>query len=369
MIAEEKRNVRNSPSEVNKMKKKSYVLLSFLLVITFALSACAQKQYSAYEGETNTLYESTYNLYWTDDSHFITARLDGVMSIYEVNESNHNEITLTDSFATPESNPITTLAKSKEDEYIVSDGTDKISVFTAKGSNVTFKSTLNYDTGSGPLNSGTYADGYFVSGHDNGDILFWKDNGDGYTLEGYLSLKSPNKLDSPYDIHNIRCIQGVGEGKVVTCAEDGDICLVDVNKQAIINRIRYRSNNPKRGMNYLYYDNGYLLTTNCAVDKEENLNLYKIENDEIKMLDSIRVVHDTSRNNILSNTVYLKDGKFLVATSEGYIFRGVIDNNKLTVQEYLGNGTDTLAPVFSLNPKTSMLAYSLYDISVCKIDF
>ncbi|MBQ0041504.1 MAG: hypothetical protein KBS56_05690 [Clostridiales bacterium] len=351
------------------MKKKSYILLvPLLLVVLMALSACAQEQYSPYEGETSTLYELTYNMYWTDDSHFITARVDGTMSIYEVDKSNHNEITLIDSFATPEMNPITTLAKSKENEYIVSDGTDKMSVFTCTGSDAVFNYTLSYDTGSGPLNSGTYADGYFISGHENGDILFWKDNGASYTLEGSLSLQSSKRLDSPYDLHNIRCIQAVGEGKVVTCAEDGDICLVDVNKREIINRIRYRNNNPKRGMNYLYYDNGYLLTTNCTVGKEENLNLYKIENDDITMLDSIRVVHDTGREDVLSNTVYLKNGKFLVATSEGYIFSGIIDNNKLTVQKYIGNGTDQFAPIFSFNPETSLLAYSLYDISVCEMD-
>lgn len=76
------------------------------------------------------------------------------------------------------------------------------------------------------------------------------------------------------------------DGIVITAAEDGDLCLVDVASMRVVHRQRYNPD-AQPGLNGLALHGDLLLATNCTVGTgERNLWLYRINRAGLTLLDS-----------------------------------------------------------------------------------
>lgn len=180
-------------------------------------------------------------------------------------------------------------------------------------------------------------------------------------------MRSPDPITSPYKLWNVRGIAVWKNGIVATGAEDGDICLLSVPDGKILTRIRF---NPaaQRGINSLSIFKDYLIVANCSVGpNDKNLWLYRLENSQITLIDSINLLKDISLPQAYNFSVQLAPiGEgiyFLASTQEGLLWLGSIMKDKLAVITNKKIACDGGAAI-AFQPKTWMLSVIAFDITL-----
>jgi hypothetical protein len=206
--------------------------------------------------------------------------------------------------------------------------------------------TLRYDCAVGVANSGALVRGsagpLLVTGHASGRLLIWEANATspGFTLVRTLNLRSPDPVPSPYRLWNVRAVQAWRGEIVVTGAEDGDVCLVDVTAGRILCRRRY---NPaaRRGINDLAVLENVALVGGCSNGTDDsNTWAFALEApSEIEPLAHVDLVADPSRAQVFNFSVELAPAGerilFFCATEEGLLWVGELRGGALEVPERL----------------------------------
>ena len=203
------------------------------------------------------------------------------------------------------------------------------------------KECLLYDETVGVANDGTTTEIagvlYFISAHANGYLLVWQveKEREAFTLLHTLDLRSPDPIQSPYPLKNIRGVERWNPGFVATGSEDGDICLVNIVEGSIRARMRYNET-AQRGINDIDTCGDHLLLSNCSVGPDDkNLWLYRIHEKGFELLDSVNLKVDPARNQVfnfcIDQAVVGEKQYFFSATQEGAVWIGFVQEDRLVL--------------------------------------
>jgi hypothetical protein len=226
--------------------------------------------------------------------------------------------------------------------------------------------TLRYEGAVGVANSGALiqrsARPLLVTGHASGRLLIWKATArsPGFTLVRTLDLRSPDPVPSPYRLWNVRAVRAWRDEIVITGAEDGDLCLVDVGAGRILCRRRY---NPaaRRGINDVAVLENVALVGGCSVGTEDsNTWAFALRSpSEIEPLAYVDLVADPSSPQVFNFSVELaRVGErtfFFCATEEGLLWVGELRGGDLQTLERLPVSSGLGAAV-SVQPEGGTLA-------------
>lgn len=225
---------------------------------------------------------------------------------------------------------------------------------------------LQYHSEIGVASSGTLIrDGessFFVTGHASGRLLIWETDAAArdFALVRTVDLRSPKPVPSPYRLWNVRAVQTWRESIVLTGAEDGDLCLVDVADGRILCRRRY---NPgaRRGINDVALLDDVALVGGCSVGaSDSNTWAFTLEpGNGIEPLAHIDLVTDPTLPQAFNFSVELarvgEQTLFFCATEEGLLWVGELADGLLQVRERI-RVSASLGAAVSLQPGGDTLA-------------
>jgi WD40 repeat protein len=316
-----------------------------------------------------TTYSMAQEVRWLDQDTFAIGRWDGSLTIFTCPERSDGAPTISAAFAAPSSSGVemicrvlpTLFASSNDSGSIVI--WDKASV-PFRVDEVRVKRVLRYDPAIGVANDGavtTIGDArYFVTGHASGFLLVWQVSGvDEFKLLDQIDLRSPEPISSPYALKNIRAVEALTPGRVVTGSEDGDIRVVDVTCGTTLTRVRYNAT-AQRGINDIDICGNYLAVANCSVGPDDkNLWLFRIDGIDLTLLDSINLktnAHSTQVFNFCVDQAVV-DGQHMLfaATQDGVVWLVALKGGGLGL---LGaqNVSTTFGAALSYNPDSRLLA-------------
>ena len=323
--------------------------------------------------EIGRIYNQAQKVKWLDKELFAVGRWDGTLTIFRAPlVAGSGGPRIVQSMTAPAATPLEMIDMLPPKWLVTSNTTGSIAVWTSERGSFQLKRIIRYPDQAGEFNSGAWVQrgkqAWYVSGHANGRLIRWRIDERSYLVpEGMIDIRSPDPIHSPYPIKNIRGVVHWRNGIVITGAEDGDLCLVDIVAGKVIFRMRY---NPtaQRGINGLALSGELLLVTNCVVGaSEHNLWLYRLATGRIALLDSVYVVTDSALSDIFSMDSILvpnEDGRyrFLVSTGEGLLWHGRIDHDKLQPVGYRITGHTGVAPVINYQPDRHLAAVADFDI-------
>lgn len=290
--------------------------------------------------DLGTTYSMAQAVRWLDEHNFAIGRWDGTLTVFHRTDGPTGTPIISAALTVPSLAGIEMIARIKRSLFASSNDARSIIVWCADGSlkeGIRIKETLFYEEMVGVANDGTTTEVddvlYFVSGHANGYLLVWKVEGDGeaFKLLHTLDIHSPSPISSPHQLNNVRGVERWNPGYVVTGAEDGDLCLVNVVDGVVVARMRY-NDTARRGINDVDTCGDYLILSNCSVGPEDkNLWLYRIHGGGFELLDSTNLKVDASQfqvfNFCIDQALIGNKQYFFSATQEGFIWIGVIENN------------------------------------------
>ncbi|MGH7499716.1 MAG: hypothetical protein ACREL3_12795 [Gemmatimonadales bacterium] len=293
---------------------------------------------------------------WVDQDSFAIGRWDGTLTLFRLPDAPRGAPVIESAAITPAwvgVQMITPLdanvfATSNDSSSIIIWEMDRIS--SAPGSELpnagatllTRRAVLHYDQAFGVATNGAEMrlDGrqYFASGHESGHLLIWRavDGVEAYALERVVDIRSPTPVPSPYPLRHVRGVVDWHNGVVVTAAEDGDLCLVNVRSGVVLARVRYNTA-AQRGVNDVALLGNLLLVANCSVgDDDQNLWLFRLAPpDRILPVTSINLRRDASRKQVFNFSVELASRPngvvFFAATEEGLLWMGDIQSDRFHV--------------------------------------
>jgi WD40 repeat protein len=271
----------------------------------------------------------------------------------------------------PSAKPPEMVVSISHEVFVTSNDGSSLAVWVSKKAQYVLAGTARYDPKYGVANSAallrTAGKQWLVTGHSEGYIVIWHVMGFHLALKQAVLMRSPDPIPSPFKLWNVRGVVPWKNGIVVTGAEDGDICLVNVSAGKIQARTRY---NPKaqRGINSLSVYNDYLALANCSVGtSDKNLWLYRLGTNQISLVDSLNLVKDTSLPQVFNFSVQLAaladNIYFFASTQEGLLWMGNILKDKLvtiTNAKIAGDGGATIA----FQPRSWMLSVAAFDIGL-----
>jgi len=324
--------------------------------------------------EVGQTYSQAQCLQWIDDQRFAVGRWDGSVTIFRRPASpGETGPVIVQALVPPASIEIGWVAVLPTNWLVTSNAVDSLALWRPSGNRFHLARVVKYDPAAGSFNSGCMMQPCggedYVSGHANGRIIRWRINKDGTLLpQQVIDIRSPEPVKCPFPLKNVRAVVPWKNQIVITGAEDGDICMVDMSSGKILHRQRY---NPtaSRGINGLALLGDFLLVSNCTVGTNEpNLWLYRVTDSGITLLDSryvttaltIPAVH--SMDLALYQT--MNGTRFFVSTGEGLLWNGKIENNRLKPLDSILTGKRGVAPVFDLLPHAEFMALADYDIRV-----
>jgi hypothetical protein len=234
--------------------------------------------------------------------------------------------------------------------------------------------TIQYDRRYGVANSAcllrSLGKQWLITGHSEGFLVTWEVGAKDITMRSALSIRSPNPLPSDYRSWNVRGIVPGAGSVVVTGAEDGDLCLIDVLDGKVLWRGRYNKS-AKLGINSLARDGDRLLVANCSVGTtDRNLWLFRIGDSKIEPLDSANLVKSPDRKQAFNFAVrFVHSGTrrfFLSSTAEGLLWSGEIVGDKIVVQ---GNQSIECegGAALAVEPECDRLAVAAHAIRLYRI--
>lgn len=294
--------------------------------------------------DIGTTYSMAQAVRWLDDLNFAIGRWDGTLTVFNRGLGPTRAPIITAALTAPSFSGIEMIARIKQSMFASSNTGGSIIVWQGGSSvdgGIRVQKTLSYDMAIGIANDGTTTerDGhlYFVSAHANGFLLVWHvgDDPEDFNLRHTIDLRSPNPIQSPYQLKNIRGVERWKPGFVVTGSEDGDICLVDVVEGAIVARMRYNES-AQRGINDIDSCGDHLLLSNCSVGSaDKNLWLYQITDDGFHLLDTVNLIVNSTRSQVFNfciDQAVIDDKQyFFSATQEGVVWIGSVENDRLVV--------------------------------------
>jgi len=298
---------------------------------------------------------------WLSLNQFAVGRWDGTVTLFRPPVSDNKEFgpVLTQVLKTPSGQAIQMLSRVAKDSFVTSNDDSSLAIWTWNESMYALKGTAKYEAKFGVANCAEVirAQGkqWLVTGHAEGYLLVWELEGCNLRFNKEVNIRSDSPVPSKFPLWNVRSVVRQKGGMVVTCAEDGDVCLVEIPVGKVLTRIRY---NPKaqRGINSLSISGDYILLANCSVGPDDkNLWLYQIQDGRVKLLDSANLVKDTKRPQVFNFCVRFApqdmDLFFFASTEEGLLWWGQISDEKIAVKgnekiECEGGGALTFEPEY-----------------------
>lgn len=297
--------------------------------------------------DIGTTYSMAQAVRWLDEQTFAIGRWDGTLTVFHRGNGLTRAPIISAALTVPSFSGIEMIAKIKQSVFVSSNEASSMIVWQGGSSvdgGLCVQTMLCYDPAIGVANDGTTSecDGrlYFISVHANGFLLVWHvgDDAESFRLCHTIDLRSPDPIQSPYPLKNIRGVERWKPGFVVTGSEDGDICLVDVVEGSLMARMRY-NDSAQRGINDIDSCGDYLLLSNCSVGPDDkNLWLYRINEAGFDLLDTVNLVVDSKRDQVfnfcIDQAVIGDKQYFFSATQEGVVWIGFVENDRLVT---LGN--------------------------------
>lgn len=346
------------------------ILLGLLLHAAVAARAGASGELL----EAGHTYNQAQTLRWIDAERFAVGRWDGSLTLFRRPAwPRESGPVLLQALTSRSAREILNVDVLPSGELVASNDSESLSVWEPEGNGFRFSRNLPFDAAAGTFDSGSLVDVHrrtvYVSGHENGRLIRWRlDPRDGMTPDALLDVRSPDPIRSPYPIKNVRAVVPWRDGIVITAAEDGDLCLVDVASMRVVHRQRYNPD-AQRGLNGLALLDNLLLATNCTVGTgEHNLWLYRISRSGLTLLDSRYVATSPDVADVFSVSAALvpigDETHFYVTTGEGILWRGRVENDRLLLLDSVTTGHPGVAPVFDLTRGATFLAAADHDLRV-----
>lgn len=282
---------------------------------------------------------------WLDDSRFVVGRWDGTLSVFRrPREGEHSPVVLA-ARVTTEGDGVEMAISPAHDFVLFSDTPQQLALWSLEESSVErFAYDPRYGISNAAISVVIGGDRAIVTGHSEGYVLIWSYDGKKLDLRHEVDARSPDPIQSPYPIKNIRGLAHWRDSLVVAGSEDGDLSVIDVREGLIKSRQRY---NPaaQRGINNLSLSGDFLLVANCSVGPEDaNLWLYLLAESSIKRLDSINLIADAERPQSFNFDADLERSgdslRFYASTEEGLLWAGDVDQERLLVRRVTAVAAD-----------------------------
>ena len=284
----------------------------------------------------STEYTRAQTSDWLDADRFAVGRWDGSISVFRKPMAGEFTPVLVNLWRTHDGTGVEMLYALDTNTLIATNGKSSLAVWTLDGSKAQID--LSYDPKIGVANSAitltVYEKDFIVTGHEFGQILFWRKDGSSITFDRSLDLASANPIPSPYPLKNIRGLAVWRGTHIVAGSEDGDLTIIDPATDTITLRQRYNVT-AERGINSISAVDDYILLANCSVGRnDKNLWLFKIDAPEqITLVDAIDLKDDLSRKQSFNFDADLikreSEYQFYASTEEGFLWAGVIEEDKL----------------------------------------
>lgn len=283
-----------------------------------------------------TEYTRTQTADWLDDNRFAVGRWDGSIAVFRKPMSGEFTPVLIDIWLTKDGSGVEMLHALNTNTLVASNGKASLRVWTLDHSAPQID--LAYDPSYGVANSATSiaikGEDFLVTGHEFGHLIFWRKKANSIVFDRSLDIASENPIPSPYPLKNIRGLATWAGEFIVAGSEDGNLTIIKADTNTVTLRQRY-NDTAERGINNISVVDDYILLANCSVGRnDKNLWLFKIAApEEINLVDAIDLKDDLSRQQSFNFDADLiqRDGKyhFYASTEEGFLWSGVIDEEKL----------------------------------------
>ena len=346
--------------------------VSVLIWATALTLAC--KAQDASLKEVGTTYARAQVSAWIAPQKFAVARWDGTLTIFRPPQTGEFGPILLEDSSVPSRQPIQMITSVSPSMFVTSNDSHSLTLWTLQAQLFAPTATLAYDTQYGTADSGAIVTSqgatWLVTGHEQGEILFWKIENGTVSFVRAISVRSSKPIPSPYQLWNVRGIVPWHDHFVLTGSEDGDIVLVSVPDGTIKQRIRYNPS-AQRGINALAISGDLLLLANCSVGAtDKNLWLYRVSNSSIDLLDSTNLDKAPGLPQVFDFSVSFarkdKTDYFLASTEEGLLWFGKISSDKL---QTLTNSV--VAPsggaALSVDPPTLSVAAAAFDVRLFSV--
>ncbi len=329
---------------------------------------------------TTTLFAQSMD--WLDQTHFAVGRWDGTLSIFRSQLTGEYGPVVTQSMALPSARGVEMITAFEADTLVTSNNVSSLAVWRRShtttgdpGQSFQLGELLPFDASYGTANSGLVAEinglRYFVSGHENGSILIWKQGSDGkLSLLRAINVSSPNAPSNPWGLRNVRGLAIWNGSTLVTGSEDGDLVGISLPEGKETFRVRY---NPKaqRGINSISVTGDWLLVANCSVGSaDKNLWLFDLKSGAPTLSDAENFAIDTFRPQTFNFDTDLIAGKtgplFVSSTEEGLIWMGRIEEGQMIVTGITKSSPEG-GSVMDISPDGAFLAAATYALRIYKL--
>jgi hypothetical protein len=294
--------------------------------------------------EAGNLYTIAQEVRWLDGSRFAVGRWDGSLTLYDVVNDVTAPLRIEYAEALPESGGIRMITRLRDGKYASSNGSGAMAVWDAAHPE-RVETLLRYDAGLGSATTGNTVDAkdgtrYLVAGHDGGQLTIWCVGDEQLQFVKTADIRSP-KPANPWGLQTVYAVEPIADDCVLTAADNGDLCVVEVPSGALVSRLRY-NDTAQRGLNDLAVRGNLAVAVNCAVGPaDHNTWLFRIEsNGSLTGLDKINLRRDPNAAQVFAFCVRIATDEhgllFIVATEEGLLWVGRIDGTTLNP---IGNTT------------------------------
>jgi len=300
--------------------------------------------------QLGTTYSRAQVVTWLDTRRLIVGRWDGTITIFRTmaSESEFGPV-LIDALTTPAKGGIQMLANLGGGQFVSSNDGQSL-VWWRPGENgfspLTLPFAPAYGTAVSAIRVAGNGQNWLLVGHQSGHLTVWSvsDGKDRHSqsaepptlqLVRAVSLRSSDPVRWPGQSWHVRGLAACRQGRVVSVAEDGDICLLEVPSGKIVARRRYTPQ-AQRGLNDVAALGDLVAVVNCAVgDEDKNLWIYRVAGDSLELVASKRLVLDETRDQVFTFSVELFEfhgqPHFVASTEEGLIWLGTVKDNKIVI--------------------------------------
>lgn len=300
--------------------------------------------------QLGTTYSRAQVATWLDAKRFIVGRWDGTITVFRTmsSESEFGPV-LIDALTTPSKQGIEMMASLGGGQFVSSNDAQSL-VWWRQIDNdfspLALPFAPQYGTAISAIRVDQHDQDLLLIGHQHGYLTIWSLS-DGNVrrsqpagppkprLMRAISLRSGDPVPWPGQSWHVRGLAACGEGRVISVAEDGDICLLEVPSGRTLSRRRYNAP-AQRGLNDVSVLGDLVAVVNCAVGNEDNnLWIYRVAGNSLELVAGEKLILDKTRDQVFTFSVELFefDGQphFIASTAEGLIWLGTVKDNKIVV--------------------------------------
>ena len=300
--------------------------------------------------QVGTTYSRAQVATWLDAKRFIVGRWDGTITVFHT-KSSESEIgpILIDAVTTPSKQGIEMMASLGGGQFVSSNDGQSIVWWRQIDNNfspLTLPFALKYGVAVSAVRVDRHEQNWLLVGHQHGYLTIWSlsdDNARRCQAAGppkprlirAISLRSSDPVPWQWQSWHIRGMAACGQGRVISVAEDGDICLLEVPSGRTLSRRRYNAP-AQRGLNDVAVLGDLVAVVNCAVGNEDNnLWIYRVAGNSLELVAGEKLILDKTSDQVFTFSVELFefDGQphFVASTEEGLIWLGTVKDNKIIV--------------------------------------